>query len=98
VKHFKTGEPLRLSRKIITIVILMTIIDIADQFMDYQDKLYENDNGQMEFSGDNWGDLWPGIVKPDLWMNVASRMENFTCKRSKSGVDVPLIAMKKLSL
>jgi hypothetical protein len=66
VKHFKTGESIRISHRIMTFIILMTIIDIADQFIDYQDKLYDNKNGHMEFNCDNWGcfiarnyEAWP---------------------------------------
>ena len=33
----------------------MTITDICDdQYIDYQDKLYANENGRLEFRGDNW--------------------------------------------
>jgi hypothetical protein len=45
VRHFKTGEPISLSCRIIALFILMTIIDICDQYIDYQDKLYHNENG-----------------------------------------------------
>ncbi|CAL4967767.1 unnamed protein product [Urochloa decumbens] len=61
--HFKTGETISLLRRIIALFILMTITDICDQYIDYQDKLYANENGRLEFRGDNWG----------LWMNAASR-------------------------
>jgi hypothetical protein len=74
VRHFKTGEPISLSRRIIALFILMTIIDICDQYIDYQDKLYGNENGRLEFRGDNWSALWPGSCKPGLWMNAASRL------------------------
>ncbi|CAN6238959.1 unnamed protein product [Urochloa humidicola] len=72
--HFKTGETISLSRRIIALFILMTIADICDQYIDYQDKLYANENGRLEFRGDNWGALWPGTCKPGLWMNAASRL------------------------
>jgi hypothetical protein len=53
----------------------MTITDICDdQYIDYQDKLYANENGRLEFRGDNWGALWPGTCKHGLWMNAASRL------------------------
>ncbi|KAL6591557.1 hypothetical protein ACP70R_050060 [Stipagrostis hirtigluma subsp. patula] len=74
VRHFETGEPLALSRRLVALFMLMTIIDICDQFNAYQDKLYTNENGRLEFRGDNWGALWPGSCKPGLWMNVASRL------------------------
>ncbi|KAJ1281723.1 hypothetical protein BS78_04G328000 [Paspalum vaginatum] len=73
-RHFKTGEPILLSRRIIALFILMTIADICDQYIDYQDKLYANENGRLEFHGDNWGALWPGTCKPGLWMNATSRL------------------------
>ncbi|KAL6591558.1 hypothetical protein ACP70R_050061 [Stipagrostis hirtigluma subsp. patula] len=101
VKHFKTGEPIALSRRLIALFILMTIADICDQYIDYQDKLYDNENGRLEFHGDNWGALWPGSCKPSLWMNAASRLavlynlilrdeELYMQERNKSGEHVHL--------
>ncbi|OQU86005.1 hypothetical protein SORBI_3004G354500 [Sorghum bicolor] len=100
-RHFKTGEPISLSRRIIALFVLMTIADICDQYIDYQDKLYDNENGRLEFRGDNWGALWPGTCKPGLWMNAASRLgvlynliireeELYTQERNKMGETIRL--------
>ncbi|GJM87433.1 hypothetical protein PR202_ga03386 [Eleusine coracana subsp. coracana] len=109
VRHFKTGEPISLSRRIIALFILMTIIDICDQYIDYQDKLYINENGRLEFSGDNWSALWPGSCKPGLWMNAASRLavlynlvlreeELYMQERSKLGETIRLDRDEEIEL
>ncbi|CAK9155575.1 unnamed protein product [Ilex paraguariensis] len=74
VKHIKTGEEVVLSRRVIAVFLLMTIVDFSDQFFGYQDVLFENSNGRLEFSGDNNAALWPGDGRPGLWMNSISRM------------------------
>jgi hypothetical protein len=100
-RHFKTGETVSLSRRIVALFVLMTVADICDQYIDYQDKLYANEDGRLEFRGDNWGALWPGTCKPGLWMNAASRLaalynlilreeELYTQERSKMGEAIRL--------
>ncbi|KAF0934566.1 hypothetical protein E2562_025657 [Oryza meyeriana var. granulata] len=73
-RHIRTGEPVVLSRRVVAIFILMTIADFSDQYTDYQDKLFDNDDGRLEFRGDNWRALWPGTGKPGLWMSAMSRL------------------------
>ncbi|XP_062220829.1 uncharacterized protein LOC133920159 [Phragmites australis] len=74
VKHIRTGEPVALSRRVVAVFILMTVADFSDQYTDYQDKLFENEDGRLEFRGDNWGALWPGTGKPGLWVSAMSRL------------------------
>jgi hypothetical protein len=87
----------------------MTIADICDQYIDYQDKLYDNENGRLEFRGDNWGALWPGTCKPGLWMNAASRLgvvynlilreeELYTQERNKMGETIRLDRDEEIAL
>ncbi|KAL6635413.1 hypothetical protein ACP70R_028084 [Stipagrostis hirtigluma subsp. patula] len=73
-KHIRTGEPVKLSRRVVAVFILMTVADFSDQYTDYQDKLFGNDDGRLEFRGDNWGALWPGTGKPGLWVSAMSRL------------------------
>ncbi|KAG9443823.1 hypothetical protein H6P81_015163 [Aristolochia fimbriata] len=75
VKHIKTGEDVRVSRRVVATFVLMTMADFSDQLFSFQDQLFENENGRLEFSGQNSaGTLWPGDGKPGLWMNSISRM------------------------
>nr|CAD1830715.1 unnamed protein product [Ananas comosus var. bracteatus] len=74
VKHIKTGEAMTVSRRVVATFLLMTAADFSDQYVDYQDKLFGNENGRLEFTGDNPAALWPGSGKPGLWMNSISRM------------------------
>ncbi|KAK9115489.1 hypothetical protein Sjap_014436 [Stephania japonica] len=75
VKHIKTGEDVGLSRRVVAVFLMMTMADFSDQLFSFQDVLFENDNGRLEFSGNNVAaGLWPGDGKPGLWMNSISRM------------------------
>ncbi|GFQ03179.1 hypothetical protein PHJA_002461700, partial [Phtheirospermum japonicum] len=73
VKHIKTGEDVVLPRRIVAVFLLLTMADFSDQWFGFQDKLFDNVNGRLEFSG-NENSLWPGDGKPGLWFNSVSRM------------------------
>lgn len=96
VKHIKTGEDVLVSRRIAAIFLLMTMADFSDQLFGFQDVLFENFDGRLEFKGNNFVALWPGNGKPGLWVNSNSRMgaiyslivreeEIFVEQRKKSG-------------
>ncbi|KAI9126171.1 hypothetical protein K1719_002592 [Acacia pycnantha] len=74
VKHIRTGEDVHVSRRIVAVFLLMTIADFSDQLFGFQDALFDNSNGRLEFSGNNFEALWPGDGKPGLWVNSISRM------------------------
>ncbi|OWM72646.1 hypothetical protein CDL15_Pgr013114 [Punica granatum] len=75
VKHIKTGEDVAVSRRVVAVFLVMTMADFSDQLFGFQDELFENSNGRLEFSGNNFAEtLWPGDGKPGLWMNSISRM------------------------
>ncbi|KAL0372745.1 UNVERIFIED_CONTAM: hypothetical protein Scaly_0956100 [Sesamum calycinum] len=75
VKHIKTGEDVLVSRRLVAVFLLMTMADFSDQLFSFQDVLFENSNGRLEFSGNaTLTSLWPGDGKPGLWMNSISRM------------------------
>lgn len=75
LKHIKTGEDVPLSRRVVAIFLLMTIADFSDQLFGFQDALFDNSNGRLEFSSNNVASaLWPGDGKPGLWLNSLSRM------------------------
>ncbi|KAK3189209.1 hypothetical protein Dsin_028770, partial [Dipteronia sinensis] len=73
VKHIKTGEDVLVSRRVVAVFLLMTIADFSDQIFGFQDCLFDNSNGRLEFSGNSFS-LWPGDGKPGLWVNSLSRM------------------------
>jgi hypothetical protein len=52
----------------------MTMADFADQLFDWQDRLFGNADGRLEFRGNRWSSLWPGTGKPGLWVSSVSRM------------------------
>ncbi|KAK1425385.1 hypothetical protein QVD17_20737 [Tagetes erecta] len=73
--HIRTGEPVVIPRRVLAVFLLMTIADFGDQYYGYQDDLYDNTNGRLEFTGNtNFDVLWPGNGKPGLWMNLVSKM------------------------
>ncbi|XP_052204875.1 uncharacterized protein LOC127809806 isoform X2 [Diospyros lotus] len=75
VKHIKTGEDVLVTRRIVAVFLMMTMADFSDQIFGFQDVLFENWDGRLEFKGNNWsGVLWPGDGKPGLWMSSISRM------------------------
>uniref|UniRef100_A0A0E0K784 DUF6817 domain-containing protein n=1 Tax=Oryza punctata TaxID=4537 RepID=A0A0E0K784_ORYPU len=74
VKHIRSGEDVALSRRIAASFLLMTMADFSDQLFDWQDRLFDNTNGLLEFSGNTWTSLWPGTGKPGLWTSSISRM------------------------
>ncbi|PON68148.1 Tetratricopeptide-like helical domain containing protein [Parasponia andersonii] len=75
VKHIKTGEDVVVSRRLLAVFLLMTMADFSDQLFSFQDCLFENFDGKLEFKGnDVVAGLWPGDGKPGLWMSSISRM------------------------
>ncbi|KAI3796403.1 hypothetical protein L1987_39073 [Smallanthus sonchifolius] len=75
VNHIRTGEPVVIPRRVLAVFLLMTIADFGDQYYGYQDELYDNTDGRLEFTGNtNFDLLWPGNGKPGLWMNLVSKM------------------------
>ncbi|KAL6591556.1 hypothetical protein ACP70R_050059 [Stipagrostis hirtigluma subsp. patula] len=74
VKHIRTGEDVALSRRVAAAFLLMTMADFSDQLFDWQDRLFDNTNGRLEFRGNTWTSLWPGTGKPGLWVSSISRM------------------------
>ena len=74
MKNIKTGEDVVVSRNVIAVFLLMSMADFSDQYFGYQDALFDNYDGRLMFSGNNYAILWPGDGKPGLWMNSISKM------------------------
>lgn len=74
VKHIKTGEDVGVSRRVVATFVMLTIADFSDQLFGFQDFLFNNSDGKLEFAGNSFSALWPGDGKPGLWMNSLSRM------------------------
>ncbi|KAG2306827.1 hypothetical protein Bca52824_026575 [Brassica carinata] len=66
VKHIKTGEEIVLSRRVVGVFLLMTLADFSDQLFGFQDELFCNEDGRLEFRGNNVKALWPGNGKSGL--------------------------------
>ncbi|CAN0928397.1 hypothetical protein LINGRAHAP2_LOCUS36466 [Linum grandiflorum] len=64
----------RLSRRMVAVVVLLTMADYADEMFGFQDEMYYNSNGRMDFRGGDFSTLWPGEGKPGLWVNMVSRL------------------------
>ncbi|KAL8160134.1 hypothetical protein V2J09_001671 [Rumex salicifolius] len=69
VKHIKSGEDVRVSRRVVALFLMMTMADFSDQLFGFQDEVFDNDDGRNTFTA-----LWPGNGKPGLWLNSISRM------------------------
>ncbi|GLT63102.1 hypothetical protein SLA2020_356870 [Shorea laevis] len=74
MKHIKTGEDVVVSRRILATFLMMTIADFSDQLFGFQDQLFDNYDGRLDFSENSYTALWPGDGKRGLWLNSASRM------------------------
>ncbi|KDP40469.1 hypothetical protein JCGZ_24468 [Jatropha curcas] len=74
VKHIKTGEDVLVTRRVAAVFLMMTMADFSDQLFGFQDSLFDNIDGRLEFTGNNFTALWPGDGKPGLWVNSISRM------------------------
>ncbi|KAK3422037.1 hypothetical protein EUGRSUZ_G02595 [Eucalyptus grandis] len=74
MKDGKTGEDVLVSRRVVAILLIMIMADFSDYFFGFQDTLFENSDGRLELTGNNFWALWPGDGKPGLWMNSMSRM------------------------
>ncbi|KAG2307746.1 hypothetical protein Bca52824_027494 [Brassica carinata] len=48
--------------------------DFGDQLFGFQDDLFCNYDGRLEFRGNNVTASWPGNRKHGLWINSNSRM------------------------
>eukprot|EP00249_Psilotum_nudum_P013796 c24517_g1_i1 orf=112-1398(+) len=74
VKHIRTGEDVQVPRRLVAIFLLLTMADFVDQLYGWQDALFKNETGNLEWKGNSWTALWPGDCKPGLWMTSISRM------------------------
>lgn len=89
VKHIRTGEDINVSRRVVAMFVMMTMVDFSDQLFGFQDVLFDNKDGRLEFSGNNTANaLWPGEGKPGLWMNSLSRMGGILLSDSERRGDI----------
>eukprot|EP00026_Physarum_polycephalum_P011953 Phypoly_transcript_12204.p1 GENE.Phypoly_transcript_12204~~Phypoly_transcript_12204.p1 ORF type:complete len:271 (+),score=34.36 Phypoly_transcript_12204:27-839(+) len=94
VKHIKTGEDITLTKRQLGQILVMTIADFADQLFSWQDKLFEQNEGKLQYTGNNPATLWPGDGRPGLWMSCISRMGLLAKQCEANGVLVPDILDK----
>jgi hypothetical protein len=74
MKHIRTQEPVHLSQSLVGTFLLLTIADYTDQWYGWQDNLLGNEDAGMKYEVQNARSLWPGSIKPGLWMSVMSRL------------------------
>lgn len=74
VNNIKTGEPLLIDVQTVGRFLILTMADFAEQLYSWQDSLFENVDARLEFRGHQASWLWPGEMKPGLWMSAVSRM------------------------
>lgn len=74
VKHIRTGEDLLVPRRLIAVFLILTIADFSDQWYSWQDSMFGNSDGKMQFAGNDGAPLWPGDGKPGLWITAISLM------------------------
>lgn len=72
--HIRTGQPVHVSRRVVAVFLMMTMADFSDQLFGFQDELFDNDDGKLEFKGNKTEAVWPGDCKPGLWLNSISKM------------------------
>jgi hypothetical protein len=77
VQHINTRKPFKIDRKIVLHFAVMTIADFAEQLFSWQDLLFDNDNGKLHYEGNSFAHLWPGEMKPGLWMSAMSKLGSF---------------------
>jgi len=84
--HIKTGKPLHVTRQLIGQLAITTMADFAEQLFGWQDMLFDNDDGKLQYSGNKPGCLWPGDIAPGLWMHACSRLGRLA-RSCLAGVD-----------
>eukprot|EP00249_Psilotum_nudum_P009786 c22152_g2_i1 orf=53-769(+) len=53
VKHIRTGEDVQVPRRVLAIFLLLTMADLIEQLYSYQDALFEHENGNLTWAGNN---------------------------------------------
>jgi hypothetical protein len=74
VRDFRTGGRIPLSRRELGIFLVVTMADFAEQLYGWQDRLFGNADGRLDFRGSNPTTLYPGDNRPGLWMSLLSRL------------------------
>jgi len=91
VKHIVTGEDLHISAYIIGIFLVATIADFSDQRYSWQDDLLGNINGSMAYTNYDAGVLWPGDVRPGIWVSWVNKLAKIVKQSNIPGVVMPPI-------
>ncbi|KAF5843336.1 hypothetical protein DUNSADRAFT_17914 [Dunaliella salina] len=74
VAAIHTKAPLHLTSRLVAVFLAMTMVDFSEQLYSWQDQMFQNDDGKLYFTGTKAHVLWPGPMKPGLWMACLSRM------------------------
>eukprot|EP00475_Leptophrys_vorax_P042768 TRINITY_DN80608_c0_g1_i1.p1 TRINITY_DN80608_c0_g1~~TRINITY_DN80608_c0_g1_i1.p1 ORF type:complete len:388 (-),score=109.31 TRINITY_DN80608_c0_g1_i1:63-1226(-) len=77
VQHIGTRKPFKISREVVLQFAVMTIADFSEQLFSWQDLLFQNGDGKLHYAGNDFTHLWPGEMKPGLWMSPLSKLGAF---------------------
>lgn len=91
VKHIQDPNiEIHLTPNILKAILILTMSDFAEQFYDWQDKLFHNTDASFAFEKrgnvqHSSGALFPGTGKPGLWMSCLSKMGQLAraCEKSE---------------
>ncbi|GBF90795.1 hypothetical protein Rsub_03096 [Raphidocelis subcapitata] len=73
--NIKTGEREAVDLYFLAQALVFTIADFSSQLFDWQDRMFENaEDGRLRYAGNQPQWLWPGEMKPGLWMHALSKM------------------------
>ena len=95
VPHLKNAnETVHISSKVLHLLVIFTMADIADQYFGWQDELFGGggDRGSMiiphkdDSRQHQTKALWPGSAKPGLWMSYLSQLGEILNKESAEAI------------
>eukprot|EP00879_Flechtneria_rotunda_P018686 GHRR01019609.1.p1 GENE.GHRR01019609.1~~GHRR01019609.1.p1 ORF type:complete len:296 (+),score=72.59 GHRR01019609.1:508-1395(+) len=94
VPHIRTGEPLQIDLYRLGQFLILTMADFAEQLYSWQDDMFGNTDGRLRLEGAPKPEprqLWPGPMKPGLWMSAVSRMGRLavSCKKQLAAAGDP---------
>jgi len=73
VKHIISGEDVHLTPYQLAAFLVVSIADIADQWLGWMDDMFGNKNAEFIFGNNDSGTLWLGPMRPGLFLTFASR-------------------------
>jgi hypothetical protein len=91
MKNIKDGSDIHLSKTLILKFIILTIADFSEQFHSWLDELFENEDGNFLLNGRRNDYLWPGEMKPSLFMAGLSKLSYLLKVNENEEITLPPI-------